>query len=196
VPRLADELPFYLLTRAAEHLPVGGGRQGRRGQGGAEGRSRRAAVGGSDRQRQRGREPPGCSRRKGWRVLRSGGCLPDGGWVIRPDTVLATTVHPPQVMDESCPKPSTTPGDSSSPQTRPSGAPSRTGPQASSGSIWTKTRPPRFQRWLPWQLGAEAPRRSADSSQLVTTSSTLLKPPSAGGFRSTGAPSLRINDAH
>jgi hypothetical protein len=53
---------------------------GRRGQGGAEGRSHRAAVGGSDRQRQRGCEPPGCSRRKAWRVLRSGDCLPGGGW--------------------------------------------------------------------------------------------------------------------
>jgi 5-formyltetrahydrofolate cyclo-ligase len=30
--------------------------------------------------------------------------------VIRPDTVLATTVHPLQVVDESCPKPSTPSG--------------------------------------------------------------------------------------
>jgi hypothetical protein len=30
--------------------------------------------------------------------------------VIRPDPVLATTVHPLQVVDESCPKPSTTSG--------------------------------------------------------------------------------------
>ena len=111
--------------------------------------------------------------RQGARVGKRGGFsdleiafLVEAG-VIRPHTVLATTVHPLQVVDESCPNHPRLRGGLIVTQTGPSGALSRTGPHASSGSIWTKTRSPRFQRWLPWQLGAEAPRRSADSSQLL-----------------------------
>jgi hypothetical protein len=47
---------------------------------------------------------------------------------------------------------------SSSPRTRRSGAPCRTGHQASSGSIWTKTRSPKFQRWRPCPLGVDTKR--------------------------------------
>jgi hypothetical protein len=96
--------------------------------------------------------------------------------VLRPDTVLATTVHPLQVVDEPSPKPSTTSvSTSSSPRTRPSGAPSRTGHQASSGTICIKTRSPKCQRWWPWQLDAETPRQSAEQFPIVTTFSSLLK---------------------
>ena len=63
-------------SRALQHLPMGGGHQGRRGQGWLEGRSHRAAIGGPGRLRQRGREPRGCSRRQGRRILRPRGCLP------------------------------------------------------------------------------------------------------------------------
>jgi hypothetical protein len=76
VPRLADELPFYLLD--PEHLsmpPMGGSYQGRRSQGWAEGRRHRAAIGGPGRLRQRGRQPRGCAHRQGRRILRPGGCL-------------------------------------------------------------------------------------------------------------------------
>jgi 5-formyltetrahydrofolate cyclo-ligase family protein len=94
--------------------------------------------------------------------------------VIRPDTILATTVHPLQVVDEPSPKPSTTSvWTSSSPRTRSSGAPSRTGHQESFGSTCIKTRSPKFQRWQPWQLGAETPRSETTSKWLLERSPPL-----------------------
>jgi 5-formyltetrahydrofolate cyclo-ligase len=94
--------------------------------------------------------------RQGARVGKGGGFsdlevafLVEAG-VIRPDTVLATTVHPLQVVDEPIPETSTTSRwTSSSPRMRSSGAPTRIGHQGSSGSIWIKTRLLRFQRWRP-----------------------------------------------
>jgi 5-formyltetrahydrofolate cyclo-ligase len=100
--------------------------------------------------------------RQGARVGKGGGFsdlevafLVEAG-VIRPDTVLATTVHALQVVDEPIPETIhdfrvdliVTPDE-------PTGAPSRTGHQGSSGSIWMKTRLPRFQRWRPCQPVAE-----------------------------------------
>ena len=94
--------------------------------------------------------------RQGARIGKGGGFsdlevafLVEAG-VIRPDMVLATTVHPFQVVDE--PLPETVHDfrvDLIITPTRPSGAVSRTGHQASSGNIWIKTGSPKFQRWPP-----------------------------------------------
>jgi 5-formyltetrahydrofolate cyclo-ligase len=70
--------------------------------------------------------------RQGARIGKGGGFsdlevafLVEAG-LIRPDTVLATTVHPLQVVNKPLPKPCTTSVlTSSSPQKRPSGAPIR-----------------------------------------------------------------------
>jgi 5-formyltetrahydrofolate cyclo-ligase len=78
--------------------------------------------------------------RQGARIGKGGGFsdlevafLVEAG-VIRPDTVLATTVHPSRWWTSPSPKPSTTSAwISSSRPTRPSGAPSRTGPP---GILW------------------------------------------------------------
>jgi hypothetical protein len=169
-------------TQTTWACPLGGGHQGRRGQGRAQGRSHRAAIGGLGRLRQRGRQPPGCPHRQGRRILRPRGCLLVEAGVIRPDTILATTVHPLQVVNE--PLPETIHDfrvDLIVTSKRPSGAPSRTGHQASSGSIWTRTRSPRCQRWRPKQLGVETPRQSAESSPVFTTLSSHLKAGPAGG---------------
>jgi 5-formyltetrahydrofolate cyclo-ligase len=162
VPRLADELPFYLLD--PEQLSVAPWEAATKE--GAAKAARKVAAS----------ELPSVDlvvcgsvavNRQGVRVGKGGGFsdlevafLVEAG-VIRPDTVLATTVHPLQVVDEPSPKPSTTSGwTSSSPGTRPSGAPSRTGHRESSGSICSGTRSPRSQRWRPWQPGVETPRQS------------------------------------
>jgi 5-formyltetrahydrofolate cyclo-ligase family len=100
--------------------------------------------------------------RQGARIGKGGGFsdlevafLVEAG-VIRPDTILATTVHALQVVDEPLPETShDLRVDLIVTRMRPSGAPSRIGHQASSGSIWIKTRLLRFQRWRPHQLGAE-----------------------------------------
>jgi 5-formyltetrahydrofolate cyclo-ligase len=60
--------------------------------------------------------------------------------VIRPDTVLATTVHPLQVVDESCPKPSTTSGGLIVTSDEAIWCTEPHWPQASSGSIWTQAK--------------------------------------------------------
>jgi hypothetical protein len=70
---------------------------------------------------------------------------------------------------------------SSSPRTRPSGALSRTGHQASSGSICIKTRSPGFQRWRLCQPAAERPRQSVRADPVVTTSSYSPQGRPAGG---------------
>jgi 5-formyltetrahydrofolate cyclo-ligase len=105
VPRLADELPFYLLD--PEHLGMSPGRRPpRRAQPRRDGRS----------------QPVSCHRwtwvvcgsvavnRQGARIGKGGGFsdlevafLVEAG-VIRPDTVLATTVHTLQVVDEPIPE--------------------------------------------------------------------------------------------
>jgi 5-formyltetrahydrofolate cyclo-ligase len=135
---------------------MGSGRQGRRSQGGTKVAARELpsvdlVVCGSV-----------AVNRQGARIGKGGGFsdlevafLVEAG-VIRPDTVLATTVHPLQVVDEPIPETIhdfrvdliVTPDE-------PTGAPSRTGHQGSSGSIWMKTRLPRFQRWRPCQPVAE-----------------------------------------
>jgi 5-formyltetrahydrofolate cyclo-ligase len=163
VPRLADELPFYLLD--PEHLRISPWEAAAK-EGAATAGQKVAAT-----------DVPSVDlvvcgsvavNRQGARIGKGGGFsdlevafLVEAG-VIRPDTVLATTVHPLQVLDEPSPKPSTTSGwTSSSPRTRPSGALNRTGHQASSGSTWTKTRSPKSQCWRPWQHGAKTPRQPA-----------------------------------
>ena len=62
----------------------------------------------------------------------------------------------------------------------PSGAPSRTGHQASSGSIWGKTTSPRFQRWQLCQPATEKPRQSVNGFGRYN-SSTFVKADPAGG---------------
>jgi hypothetical protein len=100
VPRLAEELPFYRLD--PEHLSMPRGRQPPR-----KGRPRLGARSPPPSCHRwtwssaaASREPPGRSRRQGRRILRPRGCLPGRGGVLRPDPVLATTVHPLQVVDE------------------------------------------------------------------------------------------------
>jgi hypothetical protein len=100
--------------------------------------------------------------RQGARIGRGGGFsdlevafLVEAG-VIRPDTVLAPRCTRSRWWTSPSPKPSTTSvWTSSSPRTRPSGAPSRAGDQASSGTICIKTRSPKFQHWRPWQRDAD-----------------------------------------
>ena len=97
--------------------------------------------------------------------------------MIRPDTVLATTVHPLQVVDE--PLPGTihdfrvdlivTPDEVIWCAKPP-------GHQASSGSIWTKARSPKFQCWPPWQPGVETPRQSAERSLSLQLSLLTSRP--------------------
>ena len=91
--------------------------------------------------------------RQGARIGKGGGFsdlevafLVEAG-VIRPDTVLATTVHPLQVVNE--PLPETVHDfrvDLIVTPERSSGAPSRTDQRESSGSIWTRTRSPKSHR--------------------------------------------------
>jgi 5-formyltetrahydrofolate cyclo-ligase len=104
VPRLADELPFYRLDPDHWACPMGSGREGRHGQGG-----RKVAA----------TELPSVDlvvcgsvavNRQGARIGKGGGFsdlevafLVEAG-VIRPDTILATTVHPLQVVDEPLPE--------------------------------------------------------------------------------------------
>jgi 5-formyltetrahydrofolate cyclo-ligase len=166
VPRLADELPFYLLD--PEHLSMSPWEAATK-EGAAKAGRKVAAT-----------ELPSVDlvvcgsvavNRQGARIGKGGGFsdlevafLVEAG-VLRPNTVLATTAHRLQVVDEPLPETAhaTTSGwTSSSPRTRPSGAPSRTGHQASSGNIWTKTRSPKSQRWRPWSLGVETPTQSAE----------------------------------
>jgi hypothetical protein len=64
---------------------------------------------------------------------------------------------------------------------RPSGVPSRTGRRASSGSIRSKTRSPKFHVGSHVSPGAETPRQPAEYSPVGTTFSTLLKAGPAGG---------------
>jgi hypothetical protein len=121
--------------------------------------------------------------RQGARIGKGGGFsdlevafLVEAG-VIRPDTVLATTVHRLQVVDEPLPETIHDFGwTSSSPRTRPSGALNRTGHQESSGTICIKTRSLKCQRWRPWQLDAETPSQSAEQFPVVTTFSTTSRP--------------------
>jgi 5-formyltetrahydrofolate cyclo-ligase len=151
VPRLADELPFYLLD--PEHLSMSPWEAAAK-EGAAKAGRKVAAT-----------ELPSVDlvvcgsvavNRQGARIGKGGGFsdlevafLVEAG-VIRADTVLATTVHPSRWWTSPSPRPSTTSEwTSSSPRTRPPGALSRTGHQGSSGSIWTRTRSPRCQRWRP-----------------------------------------------
>jgi hypothetical protein len=105
--------------------------------------------------RQRGREPPGRSRRQGRRVLRPRGSFPGGGWR---DSARHSVGHRgPRASGGGRALPETIHDfrvDLIVTRMRPSGAPSRIGHQASSGSIWIKTRLLKFQRWRPHQLGA------------------------------------------
>jgi 5-formyltetrahydrofolate cyclo-ligase len=137
VPRLADELPFYLLNPT--HLSIAPWEAATKE--GAYKAGRKVAA----------TELPSVDlvvcgsvavNRQGARIGKGGGFsdlevafLIEAG-VIRPDTVLATTVHLSRWWTSPSPKLSTTSGwTSSSPRTRRSGAPNRTGHQASSGSI-------------------------------------------------------------
>ena len=148
VPRLADELPFYLLN--PDHLGMSPWEAAAKE--GAAKAGRKVAAS----------ELPSVDlvvcgsvavNRQGARIGKGGGFsdlevafLVEAG-VLRPDTVLATTVHPLRWWTNPSPKPSTTSvSTSSSPRTRPSGAPSRTGHQASSGSTWTRRSSPKSQR--------------------------------------------------
>jgi 5-formyltetrahydrofolate cyclo-ligase len=177
VPRLADELPFYLLD--PEQLSISPWEAATK-EGAATAGRKVAAT-----------ELPSVDlvvcgsvavNRQGARIGKGGGFsdlevafLVEAG-VLRPNTVVATTVHPLQVVDEPLPETIhdfrvdliVTPDE-------PSGALSRTGHQASSGSTWTRTRSPASQRWRPWQLGVETPRQSAEQFPVVTTFSSHLK---------------------
>jgi hypothetical protein len=92
-------------------------------------------------------------------------------------SLLATAVHALQVVDEPSRRPSHDfRVDLIVTRMRPSGAPSRIGHQASSGSIWIKTRLLRFQRWRPHQLGAETPRHPAAWSPVAPLASSGGRP--------------------
>jgi 5-formyltetrahydrofolate cyclo-ligase len=70
VPRLADQLPFYLLD--PEHLSMSPWEAAAKEGAAKAGRKVAATelpIGGPGRLRQRGREPPGCSDRQGGRIL-------------------------------------------------------------------------------------------------------------------------------
>jgi 5-formyltetrahydrofolate cyclo-ligase len=171
VPRLADQLPFYLLD--PERLSISPWEAAAK-EGAATAGRKVAAT-----------ELPAvdlviCGSvavdRQGARIGKGGGFsdlevafLVEAG-VIPPDTVLATTVHPLQVVEEPLPETLhdfrvdliVTPDEAS-------GAPSRTGHQASSGSIWTRTRSPQSQHWRPWQRNAEIPSQLPERLPIVTT---------------------------
>ena len=105
VPRLADELPFYLLD--PEHLSLSP--QEASSKEGAAKAGRKVAAG-----ELRPVDLVICGsvavNRKGVRIGKGGGFsdlevafLVEAG-VLRPDTVIATTVHPLQVVDEPLPE--------------------------------------------------------------------------------------------
>jgi 5-formyltetrahydrofolate cyclo-ligase len=196
VPRLADELPFYLLDPDRLSMPPW---EAATKEGAAKAGRKVAAT-----------ELPlvdlvVCGsvavNRQGARIGKGGGFsdlevafLVEAG-VIRPDTVLATTVHPLQVVDEPSPKPSTTSvWTSSSPRMRPSGALSRTGHQASSGSTWATTRSPKSQRWRPWQLGVETPGNQLNGP--VSLQLSLLTSRPALRAASGRPPARQPHDGH
>jgi 5-formyltetrahydrofolate cyclo-ligase family len=87
--------------------------------------------------------------------------------VIRLDTVLATTVHVRQVVDEPIPETIhdfrvdiiVTPNEAI-------WCAEPTGHRGFSGSIWMKTRLLRFQPWRPCQPDAEQPRQSVKTQSL------------------------------
>lgn len=103
VPRLADERPFILLDPERLSLPS------RRaasiaGSGRPADWCGRAAPRGPGGVRQRGRQPRGCPGRQGGGFSDLEFALLVEAGLIGPDTVVATTVHPLQLLAEALPE--------------------------------------------------------------------------------------------
>jgi 5-formyltetrahydrofolate cyclo-ligase len=177
VPRLADELPFYLLDPT--HLSIDPWEAAAK-EGAAKAGRKVAAT-----------QLPSVDlvvcgsvavNRQGARIGKGGGFsdlevafLVEAG-VIRPDTILATTVHPLQLVDE--PLAETVHDFRVDLIATPDEAIWCAEPHRPPGILWEHLDQEKIagvQRWRPWQLGAETPRQAAEWFPVVRTSSTLLK---------------------
>ncbi len=160
VPRLADELPFYLLEPERLTIPPweaaskeGAAKAGRK-VAASELRPVDLVICGSV-----------AVNREGARVGKGGGFSDlEVAFLVEAGVLRPSTCWPPRCtrcrwwMGRSR-RPSTTSASTSSPpRTRSFGAANRGGHRGSSGSICTPTRSPTFRRWPPWQPDAEQPR--------------------------------------